>query len=55
MQKEQGLGEILVIAGGPVQKESIPELKYLGISVVFPTGSSLKALAEYSRKNKPTK
>jgi len=55
MLKEKGMSNVLVIAGGPLLKEDIPELKQIGIAEVFPTGSDLKDIVAYVQRNaRPT-
>jgi methylmalonyl-CoA mutase C-terminal domain/subunit len=49
--KEEGLGSILIIAGGPLLKEDIPELKQLGIAEVFLPGSKTKDIVAYVKDN----
>src|SRR5215212_8762094 len=40
--REQGLDDILVIAGGTIPEEDVPEVKALGIAAVFGPGTSLQ-------------
>ncbi len=49
--KEKDLGNILIIAGGPLLKEDIPELKQLGIAEVFLPGSKTKDIVAYVMDN----
>ncbi len=51
MLKEKGMDDILVIAGGPLLKEDIPELKQLGVAEVFPSGSKTKEIVAYVLEN----
>ena len=44
---ENDAGNIVVVAGGTIPREDIPLLKDMGVSEVFPPGSSLDAIAEY--------
>lgn len=48
---ENGVDDVLVIAGGVIPDEDIPELKKIGISEVFTPGSSLDKVIEFIRKN----
>jgi methylmalonyl-CoA mutase C-terminal domain/subunit len=49
--KERGADEILVIAGGHVPREDIPLLKEMGIVEVFPPGSSLESIVNFTKEN----
>lgn len=51
MLKEKGLGDLLVIAGGPLIKEDIPELKQLGVAEVFLPGSKTQDIVAYVFEN----
>jgi len=50
--REKGAGDILVIGGGIIPEEDIPFLRDKGISAVFGPGTSIKAIADFIRKNK---
>ena len=45
--KQEMIDNITVIAGGTIPREDIPALKEMGISEVFPPGSSLVAIVKY--------
>jgi methylmalonyl-CoA mutase, C-terminal domain len=49
--EEKGLGRVLVIAGGMIPPEDIPDLKKNGIAEVFIAGTSIKAIADFIRAN----
>ncbi|MFH2012696.1 MAG: cobalamin B12-binding domain-containing protein [Pseudomonadota bacterium] len=51
--KEKGLDDILVLGGGIIPEDDIPELKKLGISEIFGPGMSSQTLIEYIRENLP--
>jgi len=51
MLKEKGMTDVLVVAGGPLLKEDIPELKQLGVAEVFPSGSKTKDIVAYISEN----
>jgi methylmalonyl-CoA mutase C-terminal domain/subunit len=53
--KKKGADEILVIAGGHVPREDIPLLKEMGIAEVFPPGSSLEAIVNFTKENVKSK
>ena len=55
MLREKGIGNILIIAGGPIQKLDIPELKEIGVAEVFPTGSATQDIVTYVLENVPTR
>ena len=54
MMKEKGIGDKLIVAGGPIQKQDIPELKEIGVAEVFPTGSNTDDIVDYIREHVPT-
>jgi len=45
--QQEKVDNITVIAGGTIPREDIPLLKEMGISAVFPPGSSLEAIVKY--------
>ncbi|HCX90382.1 MAG: methylmalonyl-CoA mutase [Deltaproteobacteria bacterium CG12_big_fil_rev_8_21_14_0_65_43_10] len=49
--KEKGLGDILVLGGGIIPEDDVPELKELGISEIFGPGMSSQTLINYIREN----
>lgn len=49
--KEEGLGDLLIIAGGPLIKDDIPELKQLGVHEVFLPGSRTQDIVAYVFEN----
>ncbi len=52
--KEKGLDDVLVVVGGVIPKQDIPELKKLGIEGVFPGGTpfeeSIRWIQEHAKK-----
>ncbi len=48
--KEKGADHILVIGGGMIPEEDIPSLTEKGISAVFGPGSTIKAIADFIKK-----
>jgi len=48
---EQGADDVLVVGGGVIPDEDIPQLKEAGVSEVFTPGSPLASMAEYIRAN----
>jgi len=45
--KKNKVENMIVIAGGTIPREDIPMLREIGISEVFPPGSSLEAIVKY--------
>ncbi|KEO82364.1 cobalamin B12-binding domain-containing protein [Tumebacillus flagellatus] len=52
---EQGAGDILVVGGGVIPDEDIPQLKEAGIAEVFTPGSSLTVMADFIRESVQSK
>lgn len=49
--KENQVNDVLVVAGGVIPEEDIPQLKAVGIKEVFTPGSSLEKVIEFIKKN----
>lgn len=49
--REQGAGDILVLAGGVIPEEDVAALKEQGVAEVFGPGSDLDEIIEFTRKN----
>ncbi|MDP1850278.1 MAG: cobalamin B12-binding domain-containing protein [Solirubrobacteraceae bacterium] len=47
--EEQGIDDVVVIVGGTIPGDDIPELKRLGVAEVFGPGSSTEAIVEFVR------
>lgn len=47
--REQSLEEVVVMVGGTIPTEDIPELRRLGVSGVFTPGSSTEEIIEFIR------
>ena len=47
--EEQGIDDIVVIVGGTIPSDDIPELKRLGVAEVFTPGSSTEAIIDFIR------
>lgn len=47
MLEEQGAGDKLVIGGGVIPEDDIPELKAAGVAEVFTPGTPLKTIIDY--------
>jgi methylmalonyl-CoA mutase, C-terminal domain len=48
--REQGLDDVVVMVGGTIPTEDIPELRRLGVGEVFTPGSSTQAVIEFIRR-----
>lgn len=53
--KKEGLDDALMLVGGIIPNEDIPQLKSMGVHMVFTPGTSLDEIIEYIRKNAPTR
>ena len=51
--EEQGIDDVVVIVGGTIPSDDIPELKRLGIAEVFTPGSSTEAIVDFIRSAVP--
>ena len=49
--KEKKVDDVLVLGGGIIPEEDIPELKECGISAVFGPGTSTTEIADYIKNN----
>ncbi len=49
--KKQGLGDVLVVAGGVIPNDDVPALKGMGVSAVFTAGASTKEIVAFIRAN----
>ncbi len=47
--EEQGIDDVVVIVGGTIPGDDIPELKRLGVAEVFAPGSSTEAIIDFIR------
>ena len=47
--KEEGIDDILVIAGGTIPDDDLPKLKEAGIEEIFRPGTTLQEIVEYVR------
>ncbi len=47
--REQGADDVVVVVGGTIPKDDIPELKKLGVAEVFTPGSSVQAIVDFIR------
>lgn len=47
LMKKEGIGDVLVIGGGIIPDEDVPELKKMGLSEVFGPGTPTNAVVNY--------
>ncbi|MFQ5819210.1 MAG: cobalamin B12-binding domain-containing protein [Candidatus Heimdallarchaeota archaeon] len=47
--KEEGIDDVLVLAGGTIPDDDLPKLKEAGIEEVFRPGTTLQEIVEYIR------
>jgi methylmalonyl-CoA mutase C-terminal domain/subunit len=47
--KAQGVDDVLLVAGGTIPSDDIPELKKLGVSEIFTPGSPVSDIVDYIR------
>jgi methylmalonyl-CoA mutase C-terminal domain/subunit len=50
--KEQGAGDIPVIAGGIIPEKDVPHMKKIGIKEIFPPGSSTQDIVRWIKNIK---
>ena len=51
LMHEKKLDDIMVFAGGIIPDQDIPKLKEIGITEVFPPGSSLQEISEFVKSH----
>lgn len=49
--KEEGVDDVLVVGGGIIPEDDIPELKKAGVSAIFGPGTPLDTIVEYIQNN----
>ncbi len=49
--KEEGVEDVLVVGGGIIPEDDIPDLKKAGLSAIFGPGTPLDDIVEYIQKN----
>ena len=49
--REQDAGDIVVVVGGTIPNQDIPELKQLGVAEVFTPGAPTQAIIDFLRDN----
>jgi methylmalonyl-CoA mutase C-terminal domain/subunit len=53
--RARGLDDLLVIAGGTIPEEDIPEVKRLGVAEVFGPGTSFQTVIDFIHANAPAR
>ena len=51
LTREEGLEDILVVVGGIIPDEDIPELKKVGVAEVFQPGASTQQIVDFIRSH----
>jgi methylmalonyl-CoA mutase, C-terminal domain len=51
--KEQGADDVIVVVGGTIPNEDIPELKQLGVAEIFTPGASVQGIVDYIKEAGP--
>ncbi len=49
--RDEGLDDVLVLVGGVIPEDDIPELKEAGVKEVFGTGSNTDEIIAFTRQN----
>jgi methylmalonyl-CoA mutase C-terminal domain/subunit len=48
--KEQGAEDVILVVGGTIPSDDIPELKKLGVAEIFTPGSSVQGIIDYIKE-----
>ena len=51
--RDEGAEEVIVVVGGTIPNDDIPELKKLGVAEVFTPGASVQGIIDYLRETVP--
>jgi methylmalonyl-CoA mutase C-terminal domain/subunit len=51
--KGQGAEDVIVVLGGTIPNEDIPELKQLGVAEIFTPGASVQGIVDYIQESVP--
>jgi methylmalonyl-CoA mutase, C-terminal domain len=51
--REQGADDVIVVVGGTIPNEDIPELKELGVAEIFTPGASVQGIVDYIQESVP--
>jgi methylmalonyl-CoA mutase C-terminal domain/subunit len=52
--REQGAEEVVLVVGGTIPNDDIPELKKLGVAEIFTPGSSVQNIVDYLKSTEIT-
>jgi methylmalonyl-CoA mutase C-terminal domain/subunit len=50
---EQGAEDVILVVGGTIPTDDIPELKKLGVAEIFTPGSSVQGIIDYIKETVP--
>lgn len=53
--KKAGAKDVLFLVGGIIPDEDIPELKKIGVHMIYTPGASIEEVVDYIRKNAPVR
>jgi methylmalonyl-CoA mutase C-terminal domain/subunit len=51
--KDQGAEDVILVVGGTIPNDDIPELKKLGVSEVFTPGAPVQGIVDFIRESAP--
>ena len=51
--KEEGAEDVVLVVGGTIPNDDIPELKKLGVAEIFTPGSSVQGIVDYLKEAVP--
>jgi methylmalonyl-CoA mutase C-terminal domain/subunit len=51
--KQEGAAEVVLVVGGTIPSDDIPELKELGVAEVFTPGAPVQGIIDYIRRAVP--
>ena len=52
--REQGAEDVVLVVGGTIPNDDIPELKKLGVAEIFTPGSSVQNIVDYLKSTEIT-
>jgi methylmalonyl-CoA mutase C-terminal domain/subunit len=52
--KGEGAEDVVLVVGGTIPNDDIPELKQLGVSEVFTPGAPVQGIIDYIRESVPS-
>jgi methylmalonyl-CoA mutase, C-terminal domain len=51
--KQQGADDVVLVVGGTIPNDDIPELKQLGVAEIFTPGASVQGIVDFIREKVP--